>query len=313
MPENCIFVKKKKPIAMLSILIPTHNYICTNLVKGLLEQAQACFNGKENFEIIVADDASSDASTLMANKEIGLWEHCFFHKETTNVGRASIRNKLADMAHCKYLLFIDCDAGISRSDFIKKYITTAIRTNTVVCGSLQNVPSMPSPRHSLRYLYEERADRTLRTMNYRSAHPYGQFSSFNFLIPKDLFQRIRFNEQCTQYGYEDAIFGKNLQQQDISIVHIDNPLIHLGIETNDEFLKKTEISLQTLHSFGHEAATYAQIARISKTIHSLGLSPLLCLWHRIFASCEQKNLLGEKPSLLIFQLYKLGYFNALNS
>lgn len=295
---------------MLSILIPTYNYICTQLVQDLWKQSKN-LSPQIPFEILVADDASSDKVTIQANKSINEIENCTFLELEKNIGRASIRNLLSEKAKYKYLLFIDSDAEICRKDFIAKYLQTA-NEQIIVCGGIQNVSTIPSSQYYLRYLYEESAC-NIRTTSYRNAHPYSQFSSFNFLIPKKIFQTIRFDERCIRYGYEDALLGYRLKEANINVLHIDNPLIHNGIDTNIEFLKKTETSLQTLQSLGEDAYKYARIARIFKKIETLRLCFLLRLWHKLFGGIERKILLKGKPTVFLLQLYKLGYLSSLPS
>ena len=62
MKENC----------GLSILIPAYNHDCTAMVKTLCLQVEEVMAEDSNvgFEIIVADDGSSDADAKRANSEI---------------------------------------------------------------------------------------------------------------------------------------------------------------------------------------------------------------------------------------------------
>ena len=54
----------------LSILIPTYNYCCLSLVESL--HAQATAQDGLSFEILVADDGSTDTATVTANRAISL-------------------------------------------------------------------------------------------------------------------------------------------------------------------------------------------------------------------------------------------------
>ena len=51
----------------ISILIPTYNGICLTLVQALHQQAEAL---PISYEIIVADDGSTQQSTILANRTI---------------------------------------------------------------------------------------------------------------------------------------------------------------------------------------------------------------------------------------------------
>ena len=56
---------------------------------------------------------------------------------------------------------------------------------------------------------------------------------FNFMIEKLTFLQHQFDESITKYGHEDTLFGKALQADRIPIIHIDNPLLNKGLDTND--------------------------------------------------------------------------------
>lgn len=224
---------------MLSILIPTYNYDCLELVEALYHQAQTL---SYPVEILVADDASAE-ETKRNNRKINRLDNCKFIELKENVGRAKIRNFLASKAQYDLLLFIDSDAGIANENFLKNYIE-ALEDNLVICGGLLYQKPLLDPIYSLRYYYGISAEE--RSAPKRAEKPYSQFSSFNFLISKEIFNQLMFDESFINYGYEDSHFGIKLQEKDIKIKHISNPLYHLGLEENSVFLSKTRTSIETL-------------------------------------------------------------------
>ena len=93
--EMTIFVLWMTTKRALSILIPTYNDLCVNLVGNLHQQAEAV---GIMFEILVGDDGSTDTRVVADNKQIGQWEHCRYLIQPQNAGRAAIRNILAKEA-----------------------------------------------------------------------------------------------------------------------------------------------------------------------------------------------------------------------
>ena len=75
----------------LSVLIPTYNHVCVPLVKQLAQLLQI---SAVSYEIIVADDGSTDVETVAENKTINDLPHCRYIIRQANVGRAAIRNFL---------------------------------------------------------------------------------------------------------------------------------------------------------------------------------------------------------------------------
>ena len=287
---------------MLSILIPTYNYDCTKLVRDL--QAQAEREGVD-YEIIVADDASPTVSYREANREINKLPHCRFVELPENVGRARIRNRLADEAKGEWLLFMDADAEVISGTFIADYLK---HTDVdVVCGGLCHADTIPSPKVSLRYAYEKRADKH-RAARFRERKPYEQFITFCFMVRTSLFHTIRFNESIKEYGHEDTLFGIELEKRQAVIRHIDNPMRQGGIETNEEFIEKTRASLRNLSKMEDSMQGYSLLLRLYGLCRSMGLDDWLARWFVRREAMLTKLLLEETPRIRLFFVYKLGYY-----
>ena len=103
------------------------------------------------YEIIVADDGSTDKHTCHINKEILELENARYILRKENVGRAAIRNFLADEASYEWLLFIDSDMTMLLDDFILHYIELD-NSFKVAYGGYQLGNGEIS---NLRYLYEK--------------------------------------------------------------------------------------------------------------------------------------------------------------
>lgn len=303
-PKDCA-------LKTLSILIPTYNYICVELVRQLITAVQYAEKNKQpvQYEIIVGDDGSPDKQCIEKNQEINTLSNSRFIAYPTNNGRAAIRNALAREATYNYLLFIDCDAALSNNTFILKYLLE-IPQNRVVCGSLLTPTPHPFHNVSLRYKYEMHATR-IRTLSYRKEHPYHFFTTFNFMIQKDLFLSIGFDERCVHYGYEDALFGIQLKELGVQIKHINNPLLHLGLEPNTTFLKKTEVSLQTLYILGEDMQKHAQVSRVAQRLKDWYCIGIIKFAYKLSHKIIYKQLCGHNPSLLLFNFYKLGFYSSL--
>lgn len=288
----------------LSVLIPIYNYDASVLVTSLLHLAEA--EGIDA-EIIVADDASSTLTEWLQNIEAE--ENVRVLRTDMNIGRARNRNRMAEAARGEWLLFTDCDAQVERDFSFRRYLQ-ASSSAIVVSGGLRHPNQNPDPDATLRYAYEKQADRH-RSAEERSRQPYAQFTPFNLFIQRELFLSIRFDESCREYGYEDVLFSVELKKRDIPILHIDNPLVHIGLEPNDVFLEKSETALRTLHSQRLRMDGLARIENIAKRLRSFHLAGLTRSFFHLFQNTMKQNLLGNHPNLTIFALYKLGYYLSL--
>ncbi|MCM1312330.1 MAG: glycosyltransferase family 2 protein [Bacteroides sp.] len=288
---------------MLSILIPCYNYDCRQLVSSLQRQGESL---ESDYEIIVGDDASDNAEIVSRNKEINALPHCVYSISEKNLGRAENRNRMAEMAAGDWLLFIDCDARVCSDSFLRNYMA-ATGNACVVCGGLCHPPVSPCPTATLRYKYERQAD-CRRAASIRSRNPYMQLSAFNLMIRKEVFMSVKFDKDCREYGYEDALMGVELYKRGIEILHIDNPIMHVGLEPNDVFLGKSETALRTLYGLKGKMGNHSHVENMANRLRRLHADKMYTLFYRIFRKSMKRNLLGDSPSLFVFSLYKLGFF-----
>lgn len=289
---------------MLSILIPTKDYDCHILVEELHRQGESL---GLPYEIIIGEDGTAEEN-LRQNTMADSLTHCRRIIKKTNIGRAAIRNLLARESRYPNLIFIDCDAVVEKDDFLRLY-ADALKDYDVVCGALYHANEQPNDECSLRYRYEKEADKQRDAVT-RSKAPYDKFTTFNFAIKKDIFTSILFNESITRYGYEDALFGKELKRRGIPIRHIDNKLLHSGLESNAVFLAKSEQALATLHSIEDRMGSTPLLAALRK-LRALHLESIFMIYWNLRKESLRKNLLGRKPSLTKFKIYKLGYYISL--
>lgn len=291
---------------MISVIIPTYNYVCVDLVTELHNQLE---ESGVAYEIWVGDDCSPKRETVEANRAINRLSHTSLIEERVNYGRAVIRNRLIARCRYEYILLMDSDAGVCSPTFIADYLAVAGKA-PVVIGGLRNVAVCPSPAVSLRFRYERAADRK-RTVELRRRNPYHWFNTFNIMVERELLQSVGFDPACKEYGHEDTLLGLEFRKRGVEVLHIDNPLVHLGLDPNIVFLDKTEIALRSLHNMSLERQQSIAISALALRLRRVGLGRICSLFFRIGERGMRRNLLGDAPSMWIFQLYKLGYFMQL--
>ena len=301
----------------LSILLPSYNNVCVSLVQVLQRQADA-LRGKLDkpfsYEIIVADDCSTDAACIDANRVIGDMLHCRYLRMEQNVGRAQIRNVLISESRGDYVLLVDSDLFLCDDNYLYKYATS---TADVVYGGtriggeglamVDNEANTENLKGNLRYIYEKKAEPSHRA-TFRQLRPNQEISVCNLYARRDIMEAHPFDSRFKAYGYEDVLFGKRLAESGIEVTHIDNPVLINEFESNSVFVKKTEEAIITLCRFEQDLEGYSNLKTKVTTLGRYIPLSLFRLWHRIMKNKEKRNLTGSKPSLLLFKLYKLGFF-----
>jgi glycosyltransferase involved in cell wall biosynthesis len=298
---------------MLSVLIPVYNFNVYELVETLSNQADKM---DRPFEIVVIDDASIP-EYRKCNRGIKSLKGVTYIEEKENLGRSKIRNKLADIARYDNLLYLDCDSLITNDDFIKNYILH-INEDGVIYGGRQYYHDVPADtRYKLHWLHGVYREEI--PVKVRSHEPNKSFMTNNFMISRAAIDKVRFNEKIRGYGHEDTLFGYDLAKCNIAISHIDNPVIHMGLESSEEFLRKTREGIKNLKRImkinGNEKRLVHDITLLAyyKKLRVLGMDNVFRYIYEKFELQLRKNLMSENPNLIVFDLYKLGYLCSLKS
>lgn len=221
---------------ILSICIPVYNQNIERLIKSLEIQISQL----ENVEIAVIDDGS-DKAFKKANKAL-LENHIYF-ENYKNKGRSVIRNQFLDKTTGEYLLFLDGDSEMVRSNFVKRYLHFITSRTRVACGGME-IPKEVEKGRELRFKYANQVEQ--KDFDERLEHPYEHFKTNNFIIRRDIFEKFKFATHVKGYGHEDTLMAFKFKRKRVPVDHIDNPVLHAYIDTNKEFVAKTKSALKNL-------------------------------------------------------------------
>lgn len=285
----------------LSVLIPVYNFDCRPFVEDIWQQLKI---GDTSFEIICLDDKSETSFQKINTTINSLDKRVQYHLSSINLGRSKIRNHLGQLAQYEYLLFLDCDQKVVRSDYIQQYLTH-LQSDKVLYGGTTYSATPPNEDQLLRWCFGRKREMIPALRRNESPHHY--FMTNNFLIPKVIFQSIQFNEDIRQYGHEDTLFALALKKKKISIIHLDNPVEHLGLDNNDAFLQKSAIAIETLIQLvkaGQPIETKLLKAyRLLKRYRLVSLYRFLFIW---LEPLIKKTLVEHPQRLYFFDAWKLG-------
>ncbi len=292
---------------MLSICIPIYNYDVRPLVNALHKQAKA---EALTVEILLVDDAS-EANFRELNSKLKDLPDIDYIELKENIGRSKIRNVLHKRARYSWLLFLDCDTEVQESNYLHRYIPFLKKEEHILVYGGRSYHPQPKDDQTLLHWHFGR-HREAKSARIRSKMPYQSFMSNNFLIHKCVLDKVPFNETLKGYGHEDTLLGHELKKHAIPLIHIDNPLIHAGLETAGEFLSKTDEGLRnllTINKLLNEDKDFIRSIKVLRYYIFLKKIFLRKPFAFVFMPFEKpikNNLLGRNPKLWLLDLYKLG-------
>ncbi len=267
------------------------------------------------YEILVGDDCS-ETSIIHQYKQYETGGSIRVFKHRNRLGRSANRNFLAQNAKYDFILFIDSNAEVKDLHFIRKYLSAKDLAPVLVGGiAYSEIPPLDSAC-LLRWKYGR--SREMKSSELRNRKPTQSFISFNFLIRKNIFNQIRFDESLLEYGHEDTLFGFRLKQKNVNILHLDNALIHSGMITGEEFLYKTRKSLENLKyilQILDDDPEFIQEVKLLKTFRrfrKIKIDRVLKYFFPIIRKNLESCLTSRNPMILFFQLYKLAYYCSLH-
>jgi glycosyltransferase involved in cell wall biosynthesis len=293
----------------ISLLIPVFDYDIIALVHSMKD---AMGKVPEFYEILIGDDGSS---AEYRKKYRSLEEdNVKVISSKKNIGRAAIRNRLALEAKGDFLIFIDADVMLpgTAEAYMLRWLPF-LNNSRVICGGTLYHDSAPGdPDKLLRWKYGKWREQ--KSAVERNKHPHRGFSTFNVLFEKSVFSKIRFNEELKQYGHEDTLLGFQLKKAGIDILHIDNGLMHEGLESNRDFLNKTKLGIENLSQLYDKVTdkkSFSETVLMLKIYYKLRLLGLTRILAAIFIRYRDRmeiRLDSSNISLLLFAFYKMCMF-----
>ena len=286
----------------LSILIPVYNRAVLLLVQQLLGQVGA-WGGP--VEICCLDDASAPTWQAQNRTALGSLTGVRYAELPRNVGRAAIRNQLAALARHEWLLLLDNDSLLPDAHFLARY-AAARGVVPVLAGGTTYEPTPPTDAAlRLRWLYGRQ--REARPAAARQSQPYSQLTINNLLVRAEVFRQFALDERLTRYGHEDTKFGWLLRRASVPVLHLDNPVLHDGLEPAATFLAKTHAAVRNLAQL-HQAEGLGIDSRLVRMALRLRRARVTGLFQALFRPVRgvvRRHLLSDRPNLRYLDALKL--------
>lgn len=289
---------------MISVLIPFYNWDITLLVDDVLVSAKHL--GNSSIEIIVCDDCSSELIYIekIRRKFDG---QIRIERNEKNLGRSRTRNKLIEFAKGRDIIFIDGDSRLyAPESYLTRYVL-ALQEHELVIGGTKYEIDVPADRQ-LRLHWNYGRRRESKTASERNKAPERYFFTNNFACRRALFDIRLFDEEITNYGYEDTDWSHYMNSKGVSVHHIDNYVMHKGLNSRQKFLNNADSAIQTLASWYElDKASSVYLLEFYRAQEISFQGKILLYLARLSQPLTRKLLeTGFSNSLHLFDLYRLG-------
>jgi glycosyltransferase involved in cell wall biosynthesis len=218
---------------LLSILIPFYRDNPVPLASAL----SGLIGERSDIEIVLYDDGEPDAdlnqTVCRSTRQLNSPARLLTSRQ--NKGRSAGRNTLARLARGRWLLFLDADMTPGDGAFLKTYLDAvqADDFDAAFGGYETDLPSDPS--HLVHAALSQSSDQ--KTAASRQIIGPTAFCSSNLLVRARVMRDVKFDEGFTGWGWEDVDWAVRAARV-YTLVHIDNPAGHAGLQGTDILLDK---------------------------------------------------------------------------
>lgn len=287
----------------LSVAIPVFNTDILGLVQELHRQ---CSLQKGAFEILCLDDGSHP-DIIAGNQAVLDLPHTRYEVLPAHLGRIGIRHQLAALARYPQMLLLDNDCQVVKTDFISQYLNARALAPVLIGGTCYQSSPPPEP-YLLRWKYGKAREE--RSAASRNRKPYQGFYLNNIFLPRELLLQFHPPFLVEDYGHEDSFFGRQLELAGIKVYHLDNPVLHAGLDSADGFVIKTIQAIRNLYQLYRQACIGAgtRLVQGYLLLEVLGLKGFFLWFYGRVEPLVIRNLHGRAPRLWVLDLFKLYCF-----
>ena len=254
----------------ISILVPTYMDDPTPLISALAECEKI-----DQAEFILFDDGGKAPESTKAAKELASLQPFPIRivSSSKNLGRSGARNRLLQHARNNWVLLLDADMLPDDTKFLSNYIAEIERHNApkLVVGGFSLKQATLNHEFALHRWQAEQSECV--PADIRSTEPGRYVFTSNVMAHTDLFEEIPFDESFTGWGWEDVDWGLRIAKA-YPIIHLDNTATHLGLDTDENLMRKYGGSGDNFKKAIEKHQDALQTTNLYKAANSLSTLPL---------------------------------------
>ncbi len=291
------------PMPVLSVLIPFYKDNPLALLKAL-----GTLEGRESTEIILYDDGSkmpvinSGLKQLAKTMDISIT----LIEAQANKGRSFARNALKQRAGADWILYLDADMRPTQPDFLNLYLEEIAKGNSdIVFGGFEVLKQSNDKDKELHRVFSEKSD-CLDAATREKAGPQFVCSS-NLCVRKAVLDAEPFDAEFSGWGWEDSEWAARVSQ-DYTLKHIDNPALHLGLESVDSLLSRFANSGANYRRFTNAHPELAKSLTLYKLSQRLRRLPAQKLMRPVLKALVKAGFLPARIRMFALKLWRASWY-----
>ena len=287
----------------LSVLVPFFKDDATSLLKDL--DAQII---DRPIEVLFYDDGTQDTelTTSMTRAVSAAKGSVRLMTNTDNKGRSAARNALFEAARADWVLFLDADMRPSRDTFLETYISLINACEAeIIFGGFEVEAQQQDADRDVHRALSEISD--CLTLDERQAGGPQYVASSNLCVRRDVLEKEPFDSGFSGWGWEDSEWAARVSKR-FTLVHIDNPAVHLGLETTETLLKRFATSGRNYLRFTTAHPELAERLPLFNISKSLGRLPGQRLMRPVLKLCVKMQVLPMRARLTALKLWRASHY-----
>ena len=297
-------VKQFRCKPALSVLIPYYR----DDPRPALADLQLQNVDPKQVEILIYDDGSGDPELnrkVCADvKQAAMPVHLFMAAE--NRGRSFARNYLKRNARADWVLFLDADMRPESTAFIADYITEIHKGEAdIIFGGFTVPTETDDPERELHRAFSMVSD--CLSLSERKAKGPQYVCSSNLCVRGDVIDAEPFDPEFSGWGWEDSEWAARVAAR-YELVHIDNPALHLGLETTDTLLSRFRSSGPNYWRFTAKHPDLARTLKLYNVTRKLRRIPGQKLMRPVLRSFVKSNSLPVRMRLFALKLWRASWY-----
>ncbi|MBS0294678.1 MAG: glycosyltransferase family 2 protein [Proteobacteria bacterium] len=290
---------------VLSVLIPFWRDDPCDLLRALDREAVRL---DKSVEVVVLDDGSGDDALAekVAQAIHGLAMPARFVRLMRNQGRSRGRNRLAAHARGSAYLFLDADMRPDDDRFLTFWADLVAREDPALAFGGFSLKQAPKDG---KFAVHRRMAMKAECVPFdqRARRPEKYVYTCNLLVRRDAFYAENFDESFTGWGWEDVEWAARMSRR-YTVVHVDNPASHLGLDTVSGLVAKYEQSVGNYARLVQEHRELVSQYPSYKAAQLLRKAPGLRGWRPFLKSLALSPLLPSATRAFSLRLYRAALY-----